>query len=118
MLDDKNSFTNKNQDNRNLSDVFRELQEIRYSQISQVNTSSTSRTNKQTRPKARVSFVESNNISFDNKKSVKLSNLIIVLVILVLVIIAVFPMNVFSMNNETAEELSDEVVETASILLF
>ena len=115
MLDDKNSFTNRNQDNRNLSDVFRELQEIRYSQISQVNTSSTSRTNKQTRPKARVSFVESNNISFDNKKSVKLSNLIIVLVILVLVIIAVFPMNVFSMNNETAEELSTEVVETASI---
>ena len=37
MLDDKNNSTNKKQDNRNLSDVFKELQEIRYSQSSQIN---------------------------------------------------------------------------------
>ena len=120
MLDDKNNLMNNGQDNRNLSDVFRELQEIRYSGTNQTSTptSSTlkqkSKTNKQTRPKARVSFVDSNDISFDSKKGVKLSNLLIVFVILVLVIIAIFPMNVFSVEtgNTTQDE---EVVETASI---
>ena len=40
MLNDKNNSMNNGQDNRNLSDVFKELQEIRYSQTKQVNTSS------------------------------------------------------------------------------
>ncbi len=115
MLDDKNNSMNKNQDNRNLSDVFRELQEIRYSQTNQANTTSKSKTNKQARPKAKVSFIENNNVSFDNKKGVKLSNLIIVFVILVLVIIAIFPLNVFSVETSSNEDNSDEVVETASI---
>ncbi len=115
MLDDKNNSMNKNQDNRNLSDVFRELQEIRYSQANKVHTTSKSKTTKQTRPKAKVSFIENNNISFDNKKGVKLSNLIIVFVILVLVIIAIFPLNVFSVETSSNEDHSDEVVETASI---
>ena len=121
MLDDKNNLMNNGQDNRNLSDVFRELQEIRYSGTNQTSTptSSTpnqkSKTNKQTRPKARVSFVDSNDISFDSKKGVKLSNLLIVFVILVLVIIAIFPMNVFSVETGDTAEDSEEVVETASI---
>ena len=38
MLDDKNNNLNQNSDNRNLSDVFKELQEIRYSQASQTNS--------------------------------------------------------------------------------
>ena len=115
MLDDNNNSMNKNQDNRNLSDVFRELQKIRYSQANQINTTSKSKTVKQTRPKAKVSFIENNNISFDNKKCVKLSNLIIVFVIFVLVIIAIFPLNVFSVETSSSENQSDEVVETASI---
>ena len=121
MLDDKNNSTNKKQDNRNLSDVFKELQEIRYSQSSQINTSSDNvkrtKTSKQSKskPKAKVSFVYDNNVSFDDKRGIKLSNLIIVFVILVLIIIAVFPMNVFSMETETAESNSDETVETSSI---
>ena len=36
MLDDRNNSMNKNQDNRNLSEVFKELQEIRYSQAQQI----------------------------------------------------------------------------------
>ena len=117
MLDEKNNNSmNNNQNNRNLSDVFRELQETRYSQSTQVNTTSNINTKKQRKPKAKVSFIDNNDISFDNKKSIKLSNLIIVLVILVLVIIAVFPMNVFSVENQdTADTSDEEVVETASI---
>ena len=117
MLDDKNNNLNQNSDNRNLSDVFRELQEIRYSQASQTNSTSKkrSKSNKQTKSKAKVTFIDNNNIPLENKKSIKLSNLIIVLVVLVLVIIAVFPMNVFSVETQTADDNSDEVVETASI---
>ena len=116
MLDDRNNSMNKNQDNRNLSEVFKELQEIRYSQANQVNTSSNPKTNnKKSKPKAKVSFIESNNVSFDNKKGIKLSNLLIVLVVLVLVIIAVFPMNVFSVETGDTTDDTEEVVETASI---
>ena len=43
MLNDKNNSMNNGQDNRNLSDVFKELQKIRYSQSKQVNTSSKSK---------------------------------------------------------------------------
>ena len=117
MLDERNNNPmNNNQNNRNLSDVFRELQETRYSQSTQVNTTSNINTKKQRKPKAKVSFIDNNDISFDNKKSIKLSNLIIGLVILVLVIIAVFPMNVFSVESQNTADTSDEeVVETASI---
>ena len=98
MLDDKNNSMHKNQNDRNLSDVFKELQEIRYSQANQVNTSSKSNsdlkrqkqfnmqtqsaTQRQSKPKAKVSFIESTDVSFDNKKGVKLSNLLIVLLFL------------------------------------
>ena len=125
MLNDKNNSMNNGQDNRNLSDVFKELQEIRYSQSKQVNTSSKSKSEskiskqsnakKQSKPKAKVSFIENNNVSFDNKKGIKLSNLLIVLVVLILVIIAVFPMNVFSVETGNTTDDSEEVVETASI---
>lgn len=179
MSNGKNNSMNKNQDTRNLSDVFKELQEIRYSGTTQVNTSSKtnsesdilkqsntqkqpkiqkrskvqkqpsmqkqsniqkqpsnqkqsniqkqpsiqrqssvqkqSNIQKQSKPKARVSFVESTDVSFDNKKGIKLSNLLIVLVVLVLVIIAVFPMNVFSVETGDTTDDSEEVVETASI---
>lgn len=131
MLNDKNDSIHKKQTDRNLSDVFKELQEIRYSQTKQVNTSSKSNlvskkakqfntqkqstTQKQSKQKAKVSFIENADISFDNKKGVKLSNLLIVLVVLVLVIIAVFPMNVFSVETGNTTEDSEEVVETASI---
>lgn len=131
MLDDKNNSMHKNQNDRNLSDVFKELQEIRYSQANQVNTSSKSNsdlkrqkqfnmqtqsaTQRQSKPKAKVSFIESTDVSFDNKKGVKLSNLLIVFVVLVLVIIAVFPMNVFSVETGDTTKDSEEVVETASI---
>ena len=43
MSNGKNNSMNKNQDNRNLSDVFKELQEIRYSGTTQVHTSSKSK---------------------------------------------------------------------------
>ena len=131
MSNGKNTPINKNQDNRNLSDVFKELQEIRYSGTNQVHTSSKSNSEskiqkqsstqkqpnikKHSKPKAKVSFVESTNVSFDNKQGIKLSNLLIVLVVLVLVIIAVFPMNVFSVETGNTSEESEEVVETASI---
>ena len=117
MLDERNNNPmNNNQNSRNLSDVFRELQETRYSQATQVHTTSNTKNKKQRKPKAKVSFIDNNDISFDNKKSIKLSNLIIVLVIFVLVIIAVFPMNVFSVENQdTADTSDEEVVETASI---
>ena len=131
MSNGKNTPINKNQDNRNLSDVFKELQEIRYSGTNQVHTSSKSNSESkiqkqsstqkqpniknQSKPKAKVSFVESTNVSFDNKQGIKLSNLLIVLVVLVLVIIAVFPMNVFSVETGNTSEESEEVVETASI---
>ena len=131
MSNGKNTPINKNQDNRNLSDVFKELQEIRYSGTNQVHTSSKSNSEskiqkqsstqkqpnikKQSKSKAKVSFVESTNVSFDNKQGIKLSNLLIVLVVLVLVIIAVFPMNVFSVETGNTSEESEEVVETASI---
>ena len=98
MLDERNNNPmNNNQNSRNLSDVFRELQETRYSQVVQSNT--TSNTKRQKKSKAKVSFIDTTNISFDNKKSIKLSNLMIVFVILVLVIIAIFPMNVFSVET-------------------
>ena len=131
MANGKNNSMNKNQDSRNLSDLFKELQEIRYSSANQVNTSSKpkseSKTTKQSsikkhsapkqqsKPKAKVSFIENTDVSFDNKKGVKLSNLLIVFVVLVLVIIAVFPMNVFSVETGNTTEDSEEVVETASI---
>ncbi len=121
MLDDKNNSVNNKQDNRNLSDVFKELQEIRYSAANQTKTSTTSnkkpkaKNKKQAKPRARVSFIESNDTSFDTNKGVKLSNLIIVFVILVLVIIAVFPMNVFSVETSNTSEDDEETVETASI---
>ncbi len=113
MLDEKKNSMNNQQKDRNLSDVFKELQEIRYSQTT-TSSNANSRIEKQNKPKARVSFIENNNVSFDNKKGIKLSNLLIVLVILILVIIAIFPMNVFSVETGNTSENSDEVVETAS----
>ena len=169
MSNEKNNSMNNNQDTRNLSDVFKELQAIRYSGANPVNTTSKpnsesrskkqsktqkqpnipkqpsmqkqpkiqkqvhsniqkqasiqnqpniqnqASTKRQPRPKAKVSFIENNDISFDNKKGIKLSNLLIVLVVLVLVIIAVFPMNVFSVETGNTTEGSEEVVETSSI---
>ena len=119
MLNDKNNTVNSNNlDNRNLSDVFKELQEIRYSQANQVNTSSRPKNNtrqKESKRKSKAYNYNINNSSFNNKKSLKLSNLIIVFVVLVLIIIAVFPMNVFSMETQASENSSEETVETASI---
>lgn len=115
MLNNKKDSLDKSQDNRNLSDVFKELQEIRYSQSNTVNTSSNPKTNKKNKPKAKVSFVENDNISFENKKEIKLPNLLIIFVVLVLVIIAIFPMNVFSVETSNLAKDSEEVVETASI---
>ena len=115
MLDNKNN--SNNQDNRNLSDVFKELQAMRYSEPDKTTTSVNSNKKNQNKhkSKAKIAFIDNNNLSFENKKSIKLSNLLIMLVILVLVIIAIFPMNVFSVENDSNTTTSDEVTETSSV---
>lgn len=121
MLDDKNNSINQKQDNRNLSDVFKELQQIRYA--STTNQAVNAKVEKQSKQKSskmhkqkKVAFVSDNNSFYQNKRSVKLSNLIIVLAVLILIIIAVFPKNVFSTETANEEEQDDEkIVETATI---
>lgn len=61
-------------------------------------------------------FFADTNSMYQNKKNVRLSNLIIVLAILVLIIIAVFPKNVFSKESTADENNSqlEELTETSS----
>ena len=121
MLKDKEESITNNKDERNLSEVFKELQQIRYThQEAQVKTTSAKarkKTTKPTKKKAKVVMASEETLFHQNKKSVRLSNLIIILSVLILIIIAAFPKDVFSKEsaiNET-EENKKEKVETATI---
>lgn len=115
MMADNNNSTNSNHDNRNLSDVFKELQATQYTlEDAEKNT-------RQAHKKAKVTLVN-DATTFETRKSIKLSNLLIVLIVLILVIIAIFPMNVFSVDNENnnnensnTNNNDNETVETTSI---
>ena len=121
MLKDKEESITNNKDERNLSEVFKELQQIRYTQQeAQVKTTSTKprkKTTKPTKKKTKVVMASEETSFHQNKKSVRLSNLIIILSVLILIIIAAFPKDVFSKEsaiNET-DENKKEKVETATI---
>ncbi len=121
MLKDKEESIVNNKDERNLSEVFKELQQIRYTQQeAQVkNTSAKTRkkTTKPTKKKTKVVMTSEETSFHQNKKSVRLSNLIIILSVLILIIIAAFPKDVFSKESATneTEENKKEKVETAAI---
>ena len=121
MLKDKEESIVNNKDERNLSEVFKELQQIRYTQQeAQVkNTSAKARkkTTKPTKKKTKVVMASEETSFHQNKKSVRLSNLIIILSVLILIIIAAFPKDVFSKESATneTEENKKEKVETAAI---
>lgn len=121
MLKDKEEFMTNNKDERNLSEVFKELQQIRYTQqeaqVKSSNTKTRKKSTKPTKKKTKVVMVSEETSFHQNKKNVRLSNLIIILSILILIIIAAFPKDVFSKEvaeNET-EENQKEKVETATI---
>lgn len=127
MIKDKNDFSiGQKPEERNLSEVFQELQQIRQAQVTQAQAQMQNQKPKK-KPKKEESKKEKSNIKntffadtnsmYRNKKNVRLSNLIIVLAVLVLIIIAVFPKNVFSKENVANEEngQAEEVTETASI---
>ena len=105
-----NNHTPINQTDRNLSDVFKELQEIRYSQTNQVHHSTSSKN----KSKSKILFHAENN-RFYTKKTINLSNIVICFIVLLLIIIAIFPKNVFSVETELATDNSEETIETASI---
>ncbi len=118
MLKDKEESI---KDERNLSEVFKELQQIRYTQQeAQVKTTSAKTRKKTTNPtkkKTKVVMASEETSFHQNKKSVRLSNLIIILSVLILIIIAAFPKDVFSKESATkeTEENKKEKVETATI---
>ena len=104
VLKDKEEFVSNNKDEWNLSEVFKELQQIRYThQEAQVKTTSAKarkKTTKPTKKKTKVVMASEETLFHQNKKSVRLSNLIIILSVLILLIIAAFPKDVFS--NESS----------------
>lgn len=116
MVKDQHNFSNPPKETRNLSDVFKELQEARYSQQNQIADSSELKTDKNIKHKAKISFVSTHEAFSSNKKSIKFSNIIIITVILLLIFIALFPMNAFSSATESSvEKVSKETIETTSI---
>ena len=105
-----NNASFKNRTDRNLLDVFKELQEIRYSQTNQIQHS----INSKNKSKPKVLFHAENN-KFYTEKTISISNLIVFFIILLLVIIAIFPKNVFSVETEIANNHSEESLEVFSI---
>ena len=101
MMNDKNSF---NYDNRNLSEVFKELQEIRNNDLNKKSSSS----NKSRKVKKQFSF-HFNNI---NKNSdLKLSNIVVGCSLLLLGIAILFPKSLMLNESYAKEENYEEVSE-------
>ena len=121
MLKDKEESIVNNKDERNLSEVFKELQQIRYTQqeahVKNTSAKTRKKTTKPTKKKTKVVMTSEETSFHQNKKSVRLSNLIIILSVLILIIIAAFPKDVFSKESATneTEENKKEKVETAAI---
>lgn len=102
MLDDRNSVT---PDRRNLSEVFRELQEIQRNPQKQIEYQKAYK--KANKTKSRIN-TDVNRIS---GKGIKLSNLIIASIVILLVIIAVFPKNTSFVESYAKEEPQVEAFE-------
>lgn len=101
MMNDKNSF---NYDNRNLSEVFKELQEIRNNDLNKKSSSS----NKSQKVKKQFSF-HFNNI---NKNSdLNLSNIVVGCSLLLLGIAILFPKSLMLNESYAKEENYEEVSE-------
>lgn len=102
MLDDKNSVT---PDRRNLSEVFRELQEIQRNPQKQIEYQKAYE--KAHKTKSRINT----NVHPVSGKGIKLSNLIIASIVILLVIIAVFPKNTSFVESYAKEEPQVEAFE-------
>ena len=115
MLNDKNDFNQNNIGNngqRKLTDVFKELQEIRYSQTV-------------AQPTQKVKAQKQEKIySYDNdinsvgvlSNNIKLPNLIVISAVFILAVVALFPKNIFTQESFAKENNEqEEVVETASM---
>lgn len=102
MLDDKNSVT---PDRRNLSEVFRELQEIQRNPQKQIEYQKAYE--KAHKTKSRINT----NVHPVFGKGIKLSNLIIASIVILLVIIAVFPKNTSFVESYAKEEPQVEAFE-------
>lgn len=102
MLDDRNSVT---PDRRNLSEVFRELQEIQRNPQKQIEYQKAYE--KANKTKSRINT----DVYRISGKGIKLSNLIIASIVILLVIIAVFPKNTSFVESYAKEEPQVEAFE-------
>ena len=102
MLDDRNSVT---PDRRNLSEVFRELQEIQRNPQKQIEYQKAYE--KANKTKSRINT----DVHRISGKGIKLSNLIIASIVILLVIIAVFPKNTSFVESYAKEEPQLEAFE-------
>lgn len=102
MLDDRNSVT---PDRRNLSEVFRELQEIQRNPQKQIEYQKAYE--KANKTKSRINT----DVHRISGKGIKLSNLIIASIVILLVIIAVFPKNTSFVESYAKEEPQVEAFE-------
>lgn len=106
MLNDNNS--DQNNTDRNLTEVFRELQEIRYSQ----NVLKNQKKAKIPKVKKHKNFSDFNlethisNVT-QSKKSFKLPNFLVIFAIFILLVIALFPKNAFSTESFAKENAKD-----------
>jgi len=102
VLDDRNSVT---PDRRNLSEVFRELQEIQRNPQKQIEYQKAYE--KANKTKSRINT----DVHRISGKGIKLSNLIIASIVILLVIIAVFPKNTSFVESYAKEEPQVEAFE-------
>lgn len=102
MLDDRNSVT---PDRRNLSEVFRELQEIQRNPQKQIEYQRAYEKAHKTKPRINT------HVHPVSGKGIKLSNLIIASIVVLLVIIAVFPKNTSFVESYAKEEPQVEAFE-------
>lgn len=102
MLYDRNSVT---PDRRNLSEVFRELQEIQRNPQKQIEYQKAYE--KANKTKSRINT----DVHRISGKGIKLSNLIIASIVILLVIIAVFPKNISFVESYAKEEPQVEAFE-------
>ena len=102
MLDDRNSVT---PDRRNLSEVFRELQEIQRNPQKQIEYQKAYE--KANKTKSRINT----DVHRISGKGIKLSNLIIASIVILLVIIAVFPKNTSFVESYAKEDPQVEAFE-------
>ena len=101
MMNDKNSF---NYDNRNLSEVFKELQEIRNNESNKKSSSS----NKSKKVKKQFSFHFNN---MNKNSDLNLSNIVVGCSLLLLGIAILFPKSLMLNESYAKEENYEEVSE-------